>query len=136
MAVRVYYEDTDAGGVVYYANYLKFFERARTELLRACGIGQADLLADERIGFVVRKLDIDYHASARLDDELTVITEVEKLGGASAVFAQQAWRGEQLLAAAHVRVACFDFARAAVTPIPRPIATALSSFAAPPARPQ
>lgn len=132
IAVRVYYEDTDAGGVVYYANYLRFFERARTELLRACGIGQAGLLAEARIGFVVRKLEVDYHASARLDDELIVTAEVEKLGGASVAFVQHARRSEQLLAAARVRVACFDFARGTVAPIPPTIALALSSFAAAP----
>jgi tol-pal system-associated acyl-CoA thioesterase len=78
--VRVYYEDTDAGGIVYYANYLKFFERARTEWLRALGIHQQALLDNEGAAFVVRSASVDYVSAARLDDELTLTLNVEKLG--------------------------------------------------------
>jgi acyl-CoA thioester hydrolase len=106
--VRVYYEDTDAGGIVYYANYLKFFERARTEWLRSLGIHQQTLLDEERAAFVVRSAAIDYLSSARLDDEVTLKLSVEKLGRASVQFAQQAWRGETLLSTAHVKVGCVD----------------------------
>ncbi|HBI70530.1 MAG TPA: tol-pal system-associated acyl-CoA thioesterase [Massilia sp.] len=108
--VRVYYEDTDAGGIVFYANYLKFFERARTEWLRAAGIGQQDLIASDNAGFVVKSATIDYHAPARLDDEITLTLAVEKLGRASVQFAQKAYRGNQLLAEASVKVGCVDLA--------------------------
>ncbi|MCS0633064.1 tol-pal system-associated acyl-CoA thioesterase [Telluria mixta] len=113
--VRVYYEDTDAGGIVYYANYLKFFERARTEWLRALGIDQQALRDQAGAIFVVSNASIDYVASARLDDEVKVTLKVEKLGRASVQFAQQAWRGDTLLSSADVKVACVD----AVTMRPR-----------------
>jgi acyl-CoA thioester hydrolase len=108
--VRVYYEDTDAGGIVYYANYLKFFERARTEWLRSLGIHQQDLLALDGVAFVVRSATVDYLAGARLDDELSLRLTVEKLGRASVQFAQQAWRGDTLLSTADVKVGCVDVA--------------------------
>jgi acyl-CoA thioester hydrolase len=106
--VRVYYEDTDAGGIVFYANYLKFFERARTEWLRAAGIGQQELLDTDGMAFVVKNANIDYVAPARLDDEIRLTTSIEKLGRASVQFVQQAWRGEQLLTTANVKVGCVD----------------------------
>ncbi|HBF52015.1 MAG TPA: tol-pal system-associated acyl-CoA thioesterase [Massilia sp.] len=108
--VRVYYEDTDAGGIVFYANYLKFFERARTEWLRATGIGQQDLIASDNAGFVVKSATIDYHAPARLDDEITLTLAIEKLGRASVHFAQKAYKGDQLLVEASVKVGCVDLA--------------------------
>jgi acyl-CoA thioester hydrolase len=108
--VRVYYEDTDAGGIVFYANYLKFFERARTEWLRAAGIGQQDLLDEEGVVFVVKNASIDYVAPARLDDLVRITTTIEKLGRASVQFLQQAWRDEQLLSSANVKVGCVDAA--------------------------
>lgn len=108
--VRVYYEDTDAGGIVFYANYLKFFERARTEWLRAAGIGQQELLAQEGVAFVVKHASIDYTAPARLDDQIRIATTIHKLGRATVQFFQQAWRGEQLLTSAHVKVGCVDAA--------------------------
>ncbi|MEW6025379.1 MAG: tol-pal system-associated acyl-CoA thioesterase [Pseudomonadota bacterium] len=108
--VRVYYEDTDAGGIVFYANYLKFFERARTEWLRAAGIGQQDLIASDNAGFVVKSATIDYHAPARLDDEITLTLAIEKLGRASVQFAQKAYKGDQLLVEASVKVGCVDLA--------------------------
>lgn len=108
--IRVYYEDTDAGGIVYYANYLKFFERARTEWLRGLGIGQQVILDEHGAGFVVKSVQIDYHAAARLDDEIVLTLAVTKLGRASVVFSQNALRGQQLLAAAQVKVGCVDLA--------------------------
>jgi acyl-CoA thioester hydrolase len=108
--IRVYYEDTDAGGIVYYANYLKFFERARTEWLRALGVQQQRLLDEEGVAFVVRKASVDYIAAARLDDELQVTLRIEKLGRASIQFVQEAWRGDVLLATADVKVGCIDAA--------------------------
>lgn len=102
--VRVYYEDTDAGGIVYYANYLKFSERARTEFLRFLGINQQQHLQDNRCGFVVRSCNIDYMASAVLDDELTVSCQISELGAAYAVVHQEIRRGEELLSSLDVKV--------------------------------
>jgi acyl-CoA thioester hydrolase len=108
--VRVYYEDTDAGGIVYYANYLKFFERARTEWLRAIGVTQQKLVEEEDAMFVVKNVSADYHAPAKLDDALELTLVIEKLGRASVVFRQQAWCGTTLLNTAHVKVGCVDSA--------------------------
>ena len=105
---RVYWEDTDGGGVVYYANYLKFLERARTEWLRACGFSQTDLVKDPGIIFVVTNLSIDYRRPARLDDALDITCEAEMDGSVCLRFAQQIRRGGELLVAANVRVACLD----------------------------
>lgn len=108
--VRVYYEDTDTGGIVFYANYLKFFERARTEWLRAAGIGQQALADKENILFVVKSAHVDYHSAARLDDELAISVEVERLGRATVNFLQQAWRMQDgtpvLLCSASIKVGC------------------------------
>ena len=108
--VRVYYEDTDAGGIVYYANYLKFFERARTEWLRAADVGQQALLERHGAMFVVKSAALDYHAPAKLDDELKLTLSIEKLGRASVHFVQEAWRGATLLTTARVKVGCVDSA--------------------------
>jgi len=110
--IRVYYEDTDTGGIVFYANYLKFFERARTEWLRAAGISQQALARTHAVMFVVRSTALDYHAPARLDDELMVSVVVERLGRASVQFFQEAWRvtpaGRQILSAGRIKVGCVD----------------------------
>ena len=95
---RVYYEDTDAGGVVYYANYLKFAERARTEVLRERGLDQSELLTNDQLCFVVRRATVDYLSPARLDDLITVHTEVLGIGGASLTMQQKLQRGETILA--------------------------------------
>lgn len=108
--VRVYYEDTDAGGIVYYANYLKFFERARTEWLRAIDVGQQELLQQHDAMFVVKSVNADYHAPARLDDTLRLTLSIEKMGRASIVFLQQAWCGDSLLNTARVKIGCVDSA--------------------------
>ena len=102
---RVYYEGTDAGGIVYYANYLKFAERARTEFLRVIGFNQQPgLEADERAGFVVRHCEIDYRAPAVLDDLLEISCEVKEFGGASAVICQEIVRNGQVLVSLEVKV--------------------------------
>lgn len=120
--VRVYYEDTDAGGVVFYANYLKFFERARTEWLRASGIGQQLLSESHRVMFVVKSTAVDYHAPAKLDDELKLSVVVERLGRASVQFIQEAWRVEgedrRLLASGRIKVGCVDTDTFRPSPIP------------------
>src|SRR5450830_1644272 len=108
--VRVYYVDTDAGGIVYYANYLKFFERARTEWLRALDVNQHTLLAEHDTLFVVKSVSAEYHAPAKLDDELKLTVSIEKFGRASIVFLQEAWCGQQLLNTARVKVGCVDSA--------------------------
>jgi acyl-CoA thioester hydrolase len=107
--VRVYYEDTDAGGVVYYANYLKFMERARTEWLRLLGFDQATLMRDAAILFAVRRVDIDYLMPARLDDQLSVEVVTAAVGRASLTFHQPILRPPgDLISRATVKIVCLD----------------------------
>lgn len=106
--VRVYYEDTDAGGVVYYANYLKFFERGRTEWLRHLGFSQQALMDEAAIVFAVRQVEIDYLKPARFDDALRVSSEIAAFSRVSITFAQRLLRGETVLSRANVKVACLD----------------------------
>ena len=103
--IRVYYEDTDAQGVVYYANYFRFLERARTEWLRTFGY-QHYTLADENFLFVVQSANVRYVTPARIDDQLEVQVQLEKLGRASFEFVQRVMRGTELLCEANVRVGC------------------------------
>jgi acyl-CoA thioester hydrolase len=109
--VRVYYEDTDAGGVVYYANYLKFFERCRTEWLRALGIDQTALAREQGLLFVVAELEARYLAPAGLDDELLIEARVAQMRRCSLVFEQRACCRGVVLAQARVKVACVDARR-------------------------
>ena len=118
LPVRVYYEDTDAAGVVYYANYLRFLERARTEWLAALGHPVAELERAHGIVFVVRRIEVDYKLPARLSDALDVTVDVETLGGASLVVRQQVLRGGMLVAAARVMLACVDRVRMKPARIP------------------
>ena len=106
--LRIYWEDTDAGGVVFYANYLKFFERARTEWLRHLGLSQQQLRADTGSIFVVTDTSLRFRAPARLDDLLEVSVELRRHGTASMSIFQQAWRGETLLADGEIRIGCVD----------------------------
>jgi acyl-CoA thioester hydrolase len=106
--VRVYYEDTDAGGVVFYANYLKYMERGRTEWLRALGFDQSRLARESGLLFVVRNLDMAYRRPARLDDFLTIRSRVTRVGRASIHFAQRAERSGELLAEGNIQVCCVD----------------------------
>lgn len=108
LAARVYYEDTDAAGIVYHANYLKFMERARTEWLRSLGYDQRKLAEDHQVGFVVRKMDIDFMLPARLDDELNIVSSLHKCGRASMMFLQTVFRDETALCSASVKVGCID----------------------------
>jgi acyl-CoA thioester hydrolase len=107
-AYSVYWEDTDAGGVVYYANYLKFMERCRTEWLRAMGVDQQRLLAQRHLQFVVVHVAVDYLRPAVLHDEILVTAELQRLGGATIHFKQRIMRGEEQLIDAVTRVACLD----------------------------
>lgn len=106
--VRVYYEDTDAGGVVFYANYLKFFERARTEMLRAMGYEQDELIANEGIIFVVRSVQVDYLSPARFNEQLQVSAKVSLAKKASLTFEQAITRSDDVLCKGSVRIACLD----------------------------
>ena len=124
--VRVYYEDTDLGGVVYYANYLKFLERGRTEALRRAGIDQRELKEERHLVFVVRRLAIEYLRPARFDDLLTVTTALERLRGASVEMRQAVLRDGVPLVTAEVTVACMTLAGRPAR-LPREVA-ALESF--------
>lgn len=107
LVVRVYYEDTDAAGIVYYANYLRFIERGRTEFLRALGHDQ-NVLMKEGIAFAVRSVNAEFLKPARLDDMLMVETAIASLGRAQLIFAQRILRDHELLLDAKIRVACID----------------------------
>ena len=107
-SVRVYYEDTDAGGVVYHASYLAFYERARTEMLRACNFNQ-QLLLERKIAFVVRKMSIDYKLPARLDDKLDILTEIVASTATRLTFKQTILNAaQQVINSAEVLVVCVD----------------------------
>jgi len=126
--VRVYWEDTDAGGVVYYASYLRFLERARSEWLRALGVDQAALLRDERLQFVVVEANIRYHRAARFDDELVVSVKLVERRGASMVLAQEIRRGaraQELLISATIRAACLASDSLKPRPLPKALAEQL-----------
>ena len=116
---NVYWEDTDAGGVVYYANYLKFLERGRTDWLRAMGIDQQQLRAERGLQFVVVSLTVDYLRPALLDDEILVTAELGRLTGATIHFKQSIWRGSVQLIDANVRAACLDSESLRPRPIPK-----------------
>jgi acyl-CoA thioester hydrolase len=103
--VRIYWEDTDAGGVVYHASYLRFMERGRTELLRERGIDQGALLSENGLIFVVTHMDIKFRAAAKIDDELDVETALKEIGGATVVLTQKVRRGTDVLVTADVTCA-------------------------------
>lgn len=107
-STRVYWEDTDAGGIVYYANYLRFFERARTEWLRSLGVHQQQLRERDGTMFVVSQTALQYHRPARLDDLLDITVCVHTAARASLRLQQQALRGKELLAEGEIRIACVD----------------------------
>lgn len=106
--VRVYYEDTDAGGVVFYANYLKFYERARTEMLRDMGFEQDELIEQESVIFVVRSVQVDYLKPAKFNDLISVSANLSLVKSASLTFEQIITRGDDILSKATIRIACLD----------------------------
>lgn len=116
--VRVYYEDTDTAGVVYYANYLRFMERARTEWLRALGFEQDKLSQEERIIFAVRAIKVDFFKPGRFNELLEASVGVRRIGGASLTFVQQIRRDATTLCQAEVKVACLDVQSFAPRAIP------------------
>ena len=133
--VRVYYEDTDAGGVVYYANYLKFLERCRTEWLRDIGHEQGELLRDPGIAFVVRSVNVEYLKPARLDDLLSVSLEVERITKSQIFFRQHVRRdnpdapngGDELISA-RIQIVCVNMAQMKITSIPTGLRTQLEAI--------
>lgn len=124
--VRVYYEDTDAGGVVFYANYLKFFERARTEMLRNLGFEQDRLRDEQGILFVVRSIAVDYLKPARFNELIAVSAKVSDYKKTSLVFEQTIFRQQDVLCSATVRIACLDAQTMKPKPIPNLIFQQLS----------
>lgn len=123
MRLPVYYEDTDAGGVVYHANYLKFMERVRTEWLRKLGFEQDRLMQDPGIVFAVRSAEIDYRAAARFNDRLIITVNIIKGGRASITFGHEVLResDNKLLVTGTVKVACIDFKTFKPCPLPADI---------------
>ena len=133
--VRIYYEDTDAGGVVYYANYLKFLERCRTEWLREIGHDQSDLLRDPGIAFVVRSVNLEYLKPARLDELLTVSLEVERITRSQIFFRQhirranpEAREGWEELLNGKIQIVCVNAAAMKITSIPAPLRDKLEAL--------
>ena len=108
LPVRIYFEDTDSGGVVYHSNYLKFMERARTEWLRSVGIDQHQLKQHDHIMFVVHRIDIQYRLPARFNDDLIVKSELKDIGSSKIEFRQMIYRENEMLIDASVDIACID----------------------------
>lgn len=125
--VRVYYEDTDAGGVVYHSRYLNFMERARTEWLRASGFTQSTLTQQEQVLFVVHSMQLQFKKPARLDDELQVFSQLMEMGRGSFSCRQHIMRDDTVLIEAQVKVACVDADSFKPTGIPARIKIALES---------
>jgi acyl-CoA thioester hydrolase len=125
--IRVYYEDTDSGGVVYYANYLRFLERARTEWLRALGFSQGKLAAEEGVLFVVRAVGVEYIKPSFFDDNLRVTVELAKVGASLMVVAQQVMREGEVLVTAEIKLACVDARTFKPVRIPRTIITRIGT---------
>jgi acyl-CoA thioester hydrolase len=121
LKLRVYYEDTDAGGVVYYANYLRFFERARTEWLRALGCEQSALLRETGVAFVARSAQLEYLKPAKLDDELNILSKIESVGRAQVIFAQRAECRGEVIVEARMRIASFDPVKGKAVAMPREV---------------
>jgi len=126
--LRVYYEDTDAGGIVYYANYLKFIERARTELLRQLGVESSDLMNTHGVAFAVKRCSVDYHMPAQLDDELVVDTNVVRVGGASLDLQQIVKRGADQLVTVDIKLGCLDLGKGKAKAMPSEVRAILNTF--------
>lgn len=126
--VRIYYEDTDTGGIVYYANYLKFAERARTEMLRTLGIENSTLLNEKRVAFAVKECGANYIKPAVLDDALNIVTRVEHMGGASMRLIQDIFRGQERLVAITVRLACMNVDTGQPCRLPEEVRAVMGNF--------
>jgi len=125
--IRVYYEDTDAAGIVYYANYLKFLERARTEWLAQAGFTHAALVREHHLAFVVHRLEIEYRAPARLYDALEVTLALVQRGRGRLLMAQEVLRDGSMLASAQVTLACLDTATWRPKRIPAAVSAKMES---------
>jgi acyl-CoA thioester hydrolase len=123
--IRVYYEDTDAGGVVFYANYLKFMERGRTEWLRALGVDQSGMARELKRGFMVTELDLKYHKPARLDDLLEIESRITRLGRASINFQQRVLHNNEVLAQGNIQICCVDTVNMRAVALPPVVSTKL-----------
>jgi acyl-CoA thioester hydrolase len=130
LVIRVYYEDTDAAGIVYYANYFRFIERGRTELLRTLGHDQSELM-NEGVAFAVREASADFLKPAKLDDLLTVETTIATLGRAQLTFSQRILRDKERLLDAKIRVACIDPSRGKPIAMPRALHDQFSALLGP-----
>jgi len=119
--IRVYYEDTDAGGIVYYANYLKFAERARTEHLRYLGVNQEEMLKNKKMGFVVKDCKIEYKSPAKLDDALNMTSEIKDIKKASFKMVQKLYRGDAVLAEIEITAVFLTYPAMHPTRIPEEI---------------
>jgi len=128
LPVRIYFEDTDSGGVVYHANYLKFMERARTEWLRSVGIDQHHLKYHAHIMFVVHRIDIQYKLPARFNDDLVVKSEFLGIGSSKIEFRQMIYRHEEMLIDAHVDIACIDSEKFKPVRIPSTVKQTMESL--------
>jgi acyl-CoA thioester hydrolase len=131
LPVRVYYEDTDTGGVVYHSNYLNFMERARTEWLRALGFEQDELLREYGVIFAVSAVSVVFHKPARFNELLAVTVALDRRGPASLTLKQEVQRGEEVLASGEIRIACIDAQRFVPVAIPSRVAdTVLATYSA------
>ncbi len=128
LTIRVYYEDTDTCGIVYYANYLKFFERARTEWLRSVGFEQQKMADELGLRFVISRVECDFRQPARLDDVIEVDVRVARVGSASIVFEQTAKRESVPLATARVRVGCIESSTLTPAALPPVLRAAVEQF--------
>lgn len=128
MPARVYWEDTDAGGIVYYGNYLRFFERGRTEMLRLLGFSQESLRQEQGIVFAVKSFSVDYFRPARLDDELMIKTQVSELRRAGIGMVQEIWRNGEQLTSAFAGLVCMDPAAGKPRRLPSAITQAFAIF--------
>ena len=128
LPVRIYFEDTDSGGVVYHANYLKFMERARTEWLRSVGIDQHHLKYHAHIMFVVHRIDIQYKLPARFNDDLVVKSELLGIGSSKIEFRQMIYRDEEMLIDANVDIACIDSEKFKPVRIPSTVKQTMESL--------
>jgi len=128
LPIRIYFEDTDSGGVVYHSNYLKFMERARTEWLRSIGIDQRHLKQDHQIMFVVHRIDIQFKLPARFNDDLIVKSELKDIGSSKIEFRQMIYRNDEMLIDANVDIACIDSEKFKPVRIPPTIKQAMESL--------
>ena len=128
LPIRIYFEDTDSGGVVYHSNYLKFMERARTEWLRSIGIDQRHLKQDHQIMFVVHRIDIQYKFPARFNDDLIVKSELKDIGSSKIEFRQMIYRNDEMLIDANVDIACIDSEKFKPVRIPPTIKQTMESL--------